>query len=116
MCIRDRYNTAGGAATVSAAELIRGYHYKGVSGGAVTLTLPAIADVQTELAAQGITTAAGMKLISEVVVNETGGANAITITAGVGGTVDGTAAITGAVAVVRTLFISANTALHTVIS
>ena len=106
-------NVAGGAAVITAAQLCDGYTYLGVAGGAVTLTLPAIADVQTELLARGVTSAAGTR-VPDVLVVVTD-ANALTVTAGAGGTVVGTAAVNNSVATVKTVFTAAATAHHIVV-
>jgi len=106
-------NVAGGAAAITAAQLCDGYTYLGAAGGAVALTLPAIADVQTELAARGVTSAAGTR-VPDVLVVVTD-ANALTVTAGAGGTVVGTAAVNNSVATVKTVFTAAATAHHIVV-
>lgn len=108
-------DTAGGAQTISAAELISGYTYRGAAGGGVALTFPTATAVQTALAAKNITTAAGLRL-PDVIVSVTD-ANNLTITAGDGTeTVVATdAAINNETAVCKYVFSGAATALIIVI-
>ena len=82
----------GGADSVTAAQILQGYSYHGIAGGgAATLTMPDAADINTLLIARGITPAAGDSLpVMYVTVTD---ANDLTVTAGAGGTVTGTAAI-----------------------
>lgn len=101
------YNSAGGADTISASELLAGYHYDGAAGGAVALTLPNVADLQAALLARGIASEAGMSL-PLCTVNVTD-ANNLTVTAGTGGTVVGTAAVNNTAAAVQVVFTAANT-------
>lgn len=84
-------NATGGAATLTAAQLIDGYVYDGAAGGSVALTLPDKADVLAEYQARGMTPAAGW-VLPDLVANVTD-ANALTLTAGTGGAVDGTVAV-----------------------
>ena len=110
MAIRNAYNGGGGAVNLTAAQVIGGYTYIGAAGAAVNFTYPGAAAVQTELAAKGITSLAGLRIEPSVlIVNTDPGANAITVTAGAGETVYGTAAIPagGASATVHYVFTDA---------
>lgn len=102
-------NTAGGAATITAAQLVAGYTYHGAAGGAVALTLPTVADVNVELAAKGIQPYAGYRLSNPVIVYVSD-ANNLTVTAGTGFTVTGTAAVNQETAVVHIVYTSATAA------
>lgn len=99
-------NTAGGAAAITAAQLLGGYSYAGAAGGAVALTLPSAASVQAALAAVGVTSAAGTRLVNPISI-DVSDANALTVTAGAGVTVLGTAAVNNTSAVVHITFTGA---------
>jgi hypothetical protein len=99
-------NTAGGAAVISAAQLLGGYSYAGAAGGAVALTLPDAASVQAALAAVGVTSAAGTRLVNPISI-DVSDANDLTVTAGAGVTVLGTAAVNNTSAVVHITFTGA---------
>ena len=101
-------DVAGGVQTMSAAEMCNGYYYKGAAGGGVALTTAAAADIQTYLAARGITTAAGMCLPDVLI--DVSDANALTVTAGAGFTVLGSAAVNNVGAVCKVIFTGAATA------
>jgi len=104
------HDVAGGAQTVSAAELVTGYSYSGAAGGAVALTIPAATAVQAELASRGITSAAGMRM-PIMFVNVTD-ANNLTVTAADGTvTILGTAAINNLCASLMYVFTGAATAV-----
>jgi hypothetical protein len=104
--------TTGGARSITAAELINGFAYIGAPGGAVALTFPgastATTGVQAVLAAMGITSAAGTRL-PPIIVAATG-ANNLTVTAGAGETIYGTAAINNKNAIINYIFTGAATA------
>jgi len=105
-------DAAGGAQTITAAELISGYMYNGAAGADVALTLPGADAVQTALLADGIVTAAGYKLPS-ISINVTDAFN-LTVTAGTGETVIGPS-INNNTAKVEYIFTAAATATATVI-
>jgi len=102
--VRD---VTGGAQTITAAELVGGYTYDGAAGAAVALTLPTAALIQTALLAKGITSADGLRL-PPILVNVTD-AFVVTVTLGVGGTVQGKATIDGGNGMVFVVFTSATT-------
>jgi hypothetical protein len=86
-------NTAGGVAAPTAAEWIDGYIYDGAAGAGATFTTPTATTMQTELAARGMTSAAGLQL-RQVLVRNTDNGNNITVTAGDATvTIHGTAAV-----------------------
>jgi len=109
------YNAAGGLATLTAAQLLGGYVYVGAAGGNVALTLPGAAAVQAALLAKGITSAAGLRLQPILVMDTDAGANTITVTAGAGETVHGTAVINNDSAAIHYVFTAAATAVALVV-
>lgn len=92
-------DTTGGARSVSAAQLLDGYIYDAAAGSSVALTLPDKADVLTEMGNRGIVPSAGM-VLPDLVANVTD-ANALTLTAGTGGAVDGTVAVNNKCAIFK---------------
>mgnify|MGYP006906343768 FL=1 len=101
--------TGGGAKTITAAQIINGYAYVGVAGSSVALTLPGADAIQTALAAMGITSAAGTRLPPLIV--EVTDANDLTVTAGTGETVHGTAAVNNKTAIIHYIFTGADSAV-----
>jgi hypothetical protein len=101
--------TGGGADTITAAQIINGYAYVGAAGGSVALTLPGADAIQTALTAMGITSAAGTRLPPLIV--EVTDANALTVTAGTGETVHGTAAVNNKTAIIHYIFTGAAAAV-----
>ena len=98
----------GGTGTITAAQLIAGFAYSGAAGGSVGLTFPGTDTVQTALAAMGVTSAAGTMLPPiPVFVSDS---NNLTVTAGTGETVRGTAAINNETAIIYYVFTGAATA------
>lgn len=103
-------NTDGGAATITAAELVAGYTYHGAAGASVALTLPTVAAVNAVLAAKGIRPYAGYRLPQPILIFVTD-ANALTVTAGTGFTVIGKAvAVNDETAAVYIVYTSATAA------
>jgi len=109
--VQGTYDAAGGAQSVSAAELLGGYVYNGAAGGGVALTLPAVADVIAALAAKDITAAAGMRLPSMVI--RVSDANNLTVTGNTGTTVvaQGDAVLNAEIGMVHLVFTSASALL-----
>ena len=101
--------TGGGAKTITAAQIINGYAYVGAAGSSVALTLPGADAIQTALAAMGITSAAGTRLPPLIV--EVTDANDLTVTAGTGETVHGTAAVNNKTAIIHYIFTGADSAV-----
>lgn len=108
-------NTEGGAATITAAQLVAGYTYVGAAGGAVALTLPTVAAVNAVLAAKGIQPYAGYRLPQPIIVYVSD-SNNLTVTAGTGFTVTGTAAVNAETAVVHIVYKSASAARAIVVA
>lgn len=105
-------DTAGGAQTITAAELVHGYYYKGDPGAGVALTMPTAASVQAYLLTRGITSVAGMRL-RDILIDVTT-ANALTVTGNTGVSVLGagaatTVAVNDKGAVCRVIFTGAAT-------
>lgn len=101
-------DTTGGAQTITADELIRGYTYTAAAGGAVALTLPGADAVQAELATRNITSAAGMRL--PPIIIDVSDANNLTVTAGTGETILGSPVVNNTCAVAHYVFTAAATA------
>ena len=101
--------TGGTGASITAAQIIHGYAYVGAAGGSVALTLPGADAIQTALSNIGITSAAGTRLPPLIV--EVTDANDLTVTAGTGETVHGTAAINNKTAIIHYIFTGAATAV-----
>lgn len=104
LILNETVDTSGGAQTVSVSEFLQGYYYVGAAGGGVALTLPDKADIAAALTAQGISAPSGYRLPPLVI--DVSDANALTVTAGTGGTVLGTAAVNNTCAVVHSVFTS----------
>jgi len=113
--LQGTYNAAGGAATLTAAQLLSGYTYVGAAGGGVALTLPGAAATAAALLVKGITAAAGLRL--PPILIEVTDANALTVTAAAAAdeTVHGTAAVNNITAAVYYVFSGAATAVALVV-
>ena len=109
------YNAAGGAAVVTAAQLIGGYSYVGAAGGGVAITLPGAANTAAALLAKGIVAAAGLRL--PPILIEVTDANNLTVTANAAAdeTLHGTVAINNITAAVHYVFTGAATAVAVIV-
>ena len=107
------YVALDNGALVTEAQLLSGYTYV-ANGAGNNLILPGAVAVANALLAKGITAAAGLRL-PPIVVVDTVGAGALTVTPGAGVTVHGTAAITNMSATVHWVFSGAATAVAIVV-
>lgn len=99
-------NTAGGAASPTAAQVMNGYTYVGAAGAAVALTLPTGAALQAALLSVGVVSGAGVRLLNPLSIDVTD-AFALTVTGAAGATVAGSAAVNNTSAVVHITFSAA---------
>lgn len=114
----DDYYTTGGGYSPSANQVCKGFIYNGAAGGAVVLQLPTaiqlVSQATTNFGTGPIGGAGAYFALPMSVINVTD-ANNLTITAGVGGTVLGTAIVNNESALLFTFFNSGNTTIHVVI-
>lgn len=107
--LQGAYATTVGAIVLTAAQVIGGYTLVTTEVGNVTITWPGAAVVQAALLAKGVTSAAGLRL-PPVVLLEIGNLQTLTVTAGAGETVRGTAIVDDTSAEVHYVFSGAATA------